>query len=94
MHPNFALLDLNQSVLDLAEQFLERSSLPTQADVDVVHIAAATIHNMDDLLTWNCKHMPMPKFSENWQKLVLIVDIRCRFFVHPMNYLEVNHVPR
>lgn len=54
---DFALLDLNQSVLDLAEQFLERSSLPTKADVDAIHIAAATIHGMDYLLTWNCKHI-------------------------------------
>ncbi|MDG2991354.1 type II toxin-antitoxin system VapC family toxin [Candidatus Synechococcus calcipolaris G9] len=54
---NLALLDLNQSVLDLAEQFLERSSLPSKADVDAVHIAAATVHGMDYLLTWNCKHI-------------------------------------
>ncbi|PSB62910.1 DNA-binding protein [filamentous cyanobacterium CCP1] len=51
------LLELNQSVLDLAEQFLERSSLPAKADVDAVHIATATIHGMDYLLTWNCKHI-------------------------------------
>jgi hypothetical protein len=53
------LLELNQAVLDLAEQFLERkrSSLPAKADVDAVHIAAATIHGMDYLLTWNCKHI-------------------------------------
>lgn len=51
------LLDLNQSVLDLAEQFLERSSLPAKANVDAVHIAAATVHGMDYLLTWNCKHI-------------------------------------
>jgi hypothetical protein len=54
---NLALLDLNQSVLALAEQFLERSSLPAKADVDAVHIAAATVHGMDYLLTWNCKHI-------------------------------------
>jgi hypothetical protein len=54
---NLVLLDLNQSVLDLAEQFLERSSLPAKADVDAVHIAAATVHGMDYLLTWNCKHI-------------------------------------
>ncbi|VXD15073.1 conserved hypothetical protein [Planktothrix serta PCC 8927] len=54
---NLALLDLSQSVLDLAEQFLERSSLPAKADVDAVHIAAATVHGMDYLLTWNCKHI-------------------------------------
>lgn len=54
---NFSLLDLNQSVLDLAEQFLGRSNLPAKADVDAVHIAAATVHGMDYLLTWNCKHI-------------------------------------
>ncbi|WP_373528939.1 type II toxin-antitoxin system VapC family toxin [Nostoc sp.] len=54
---NFSLLDLNQSVLDLAEQFLGRSNLPAKADVDAVHIATATVHGMDYLLTWNCKHI-------------------------------------
>ncbi|MBD2500960.1 type II toxin-antitoxin system VapC family toxin [Anabaena azotica] len=54
---NFLLLDLNQSVLDLAERFLERSNLPAKADVDALHIAVATVHGMDYLLTWNCKHI-------------------------------------
>lgn len=54
---NLVLLDLNQSVLNLAEQFLERSSLPEKANVDAIHIAAATVHGMDYLLTWNCKHI-------------------------------------
>jgi hypothetical protein len=54
---NFSLLDLNQFVLDLAEQFLQRSNLAAKADVDAVHIAAATVHGMDYLLTWNCKHI-------------------------------------
>jgi hypothetical protein len=54
---NLTLLDLNQFVLDLAEQFLTRSNLPAKADVDAVHIAAATVHGMDYLLTWNCKHI-------------------------------------
>jgi hypothetical protein len=54
---NISLLDLNQSVLDLSEQLLERSSLPAKADIDAVHIVAATVHGMDYLLTWNCKHI-------------------------------------
>jgi hypothetical protein len=54
---NLSLLDLNQAVLDLAEQFLERSNLPAKADIDAVHIAPAPVHGMDYLLTWNCKHI-------------------------------------
>ncbi|MGG6237616.1 type II toxin-antitoxin system VapC family toxin [Nodosilinea sp. AN01ver1] len=54
---SFTLLDLNQSVISLAGQFLGRSNLPAKADIDAIHIAAATIHSMDYLLTWNCKHI-------------------------------------
>jgi hypothetical protein len=54
---DFPLLALNQSVQELAAQFLARSSLPAKARVDAIHIAAATIHGMDYLLTWNCKHI-------------------------------------
>ena len=54
---DFPLLALNQTVQDLAAQFLARSSLPPKAKVDAIHIAAATIHGMDYLLTWNCKHI-------------------------------------
>lgn len=54
---DFPLLELNQWVLALADQFLARSNLPSKADVDAIHIAAATVHGMDYLLTWNCKHI-------------------------------------
>jgi predicted nucleic acid-binding protein len=51
------LVELNQSVRSLAAQFLSRSNLPPKASDDAVHIAAATIHGLDYLLTWNCKHI-------------------------------------
>lgn len=54
---DFPLLALNQAVQGLATQFLARSSLPVKAKVDAIHIAAATVHGMDYLLTWNCKHI-------------------------------------
>ncbi|MBO9998520.1 MAG: type II toxin-antitoxin system VapC family toxin [Cyanobacteria bacterium SID2] len=54
---DYPLLELNQNVEKLAVQFLKRSNLPTKADVDAIHIAVATVHGMDYLLTWNCKHI-------------------------------------
>jgi hypothetical protein len=54
---DFPLLALNQAVQDLATQFLARSSLPSKAKVDAIHIAVATVHDMDYLLTWNCRHI-------------------------------------
>ncbi|MEG4495502.1 type II toxin-antitoxin system VapC family toxin [Microcoleus sp. D3_18_C4] len=54
---DFPLLALNQDVQDLAVQLLTRSNLPPKARVDAIHIATATVHGMDYLLTWNCKHI-------------------------------------
>ncbi|MGK7899960.1 MAG: type II toxin-antitoxin system VapC family toxin [Hormoscilla sp.] len=84
---DLALLDLNQSVIDLAEQLLGRSNLPAKADVDAIHIAAATVHGMDYLLTWNCKHIA------NAQIQIKFAEISLDFVPHT-NCLEVNYVSR
>ncbi|NJM48664.1 MAG: type II toxin-antitoxin system VapC family toxin [Alkalinema sp. RU_4_3] len=67
----FPLLDLNQAVFDLAEQFMARSNLPAKADVDSVHIAASTVHGMDYLLTWNCKHIANPRIQRKLAEISL-----------------------
>lgn len=45
------LVELNQNVQGLATQFLSLSNLPPKASDDAVHIAAATVHGLDYLLT-------------------------------------------
>lgn len=54
---SFAQLDLTGEVAQLADQLLTRKVLPLKAARDAVHIAAATVHQMDYLLTWNFKHI-------------------------------------
>ncbi|MFH7243525.1 MAG: type II toxin-antitoxin system VapC family toxin [Spirulina sp.] len=65
------LVELNQSVKNLAGQFLERSNLPPKASDDAVHIAAATVHGLDYLLTWNCKHIANAKIQRKLEEVSL-----------------------
>ena len=51
------LLPELQTATELAEQILATRLLPPQAALDAAHIAMATVHGMDYLLTWNCKHI-------------------------------------
>ncbi|MBS3028401.1 MAG: type II toxin-antitoxin system VapC family toxin [Dolichospermum sp. DET50] len=51
------LLELNETVEELAQQFLTKSNLPPKASDDALHIALATVYKVDYLLTWNCKHI-------------------------------------
>jgi predicted nucleic acid-binding protein len=51
------LLEVNQYAEDLARDLVANGALPGKAAVDALHIAVATVHGMDYLLTWNCKHI-------------------------------------
>jgi predicted nucleic acid-binding protein len=51
------LLSVNQEAISLARALIERGPIPEKAAVDALHIAIATAHGMDYLLTWNCKHI-------------------------------------
>lgn len=54
---DFPVLELTDSVENLAGQFLTKSNLPGKACYDALHIALATVYGLNYLLTWNCKHI-------------------------------------
>lgn len=41
----------------LADDLLSKGVLPAKAARDALHIAIATVHGIDFLLTWNCRHI-------------------------------------
>jgi PIN domain len=50
-------LAITNPARDLAKELLEKTPLPDKAGVDALHIAISTVHGMDYLLTWNCRHI-------------------------------------
>jgi hypothetical protein len=54
------LLPNAPEILDLAEFLLLGGGLPPKARLDALHIASATYHEIDVLLTWNCTHIANP----------------------------------
>jgi len=53
-----SLLDITRPEIDLiADALLAAHLLPAKARSDAVHVATATVHGVEYLLTWNCKHI-------------------------------------
>lgn len=48
-------LELTEAVYDLANRLVVGAALPAKAKEDAFHIAIATAHGMDYLLTSSCK---------------------------------------
>jgi len=51
------LLDLTEAVNNVATMIMNSGLLPQKAARDAVHIAVASVHRVDILLTWNCRHI-------------------------------------
>ncbi|MBE9228674.1 type II toxin-antitoxin system VapC family toxin [Phormidium sp. LEGE 05292] len=83
----FPLLELNQAVLDLAAQFLSRSNLPPKADIDAIHIAAATVHRLNYLLTWNCKHIANAQIQRKLAEISLDLGYQLPIICTPYELL-------
>jgi hypothetical protein len=51
------VLEYSEASEHLARKILATHLLPAKAAVDAAHIAIAAVHQMDFLLTWNCRHI-------------------------------------
>ncbi len=51
------VLSLSDKVIELADVYHKLLSIPEKSRVDSLHLAIVVIHEIDYLLTWNCKHM-------------------------------------
>jgi hypothetical protein len=51
------VLEYSEAAQKLAREILAKHLLPAKAAVDAAHIAVAAVHEMDFLLTWNCRHI-------------------------------------
>ncbi|MCH7989822.1 MAG: type II toxin-antitoxin system VapC family toxin [Planctomycetes bacterium] len=51
------LLDLTEAVNDVAKAIMVSDLLPQKATRDAIHIAVSSVHGIDILLTWNCRHI-------------------------------------
>jgi hypothetical protein len=54
---SLAVLELTDQARELARRFVASGVLPPKAVEDAFHVAIATLHGMDYLLTWNCRHI-------------------------------------
>ncbi len=53
----FPLLDLNDAVAEAVEAYILHRVMPNDPGGDALHLAVASFHRCDFLVTWNCQHI-------------------------------------
>ena len=54
---DITLLESTDQAGQLTRRIMNSGLLPAKAEGDEAHIALATVHKLDILLTWNCRHI-------------------------------------
>lgn len=63
------LLEPTVAANELGREILHSGLLPATADGDAAHIALATVHELDILLTWNCRHIANVAIQQRLRRL-------------------------
>ena len=59
------MLAVSEEMIRLAQSLIAQGIIPVKAIEDAIHIAISTLHGVDFLLTWNCRHIANPMIQEN-----------------------------
>ena len=54
---NLRQLPVTDEVIELGRALIADGMLPPKAGLDALHVAVASVHEIDVLLTWNCRHL-------------------------------------
>ncbi|MHC9539188.1 MAG: type II toxin-antitoxin system VapC family toxin [Vulcanimicrobiota bacterium] len=88
---NYPLLALNSKVEEVAALYIKELEIPPKALRDAVHLALASVHTMDYLVTWNCAHIAngeiIRKLINTNTNLGICTPVICT----PEELMEVEH---
>ena len=76
-------LDITENAERLAEQLIAAGTVPVGSEEDALHIATASAHGMDYLLTWNFKHINNAEKKEAIVQVVKFCGFNCPALCSP-----------
>jgi hypothetical protein len=82
------LLDVTESVLQLASALLQAGIIPGKAARDAAHIAVSAVHGMDYLMTWNCAHIANAMLVKAIQGICMQNGFSCPVICTPEELME------
>ena len=83
-------LKITDDVRQIADTLIGQGALPDKAQADALHIATATVHGIDYLLTWNCRHIDNPATKPLVRKVCSAKGYLCPEICTPIEIMEVS----
>lgn len=97
-HPNQAqkvamalsipLVRATPEVFDIVEHYITCHLMPADPNGDALHLALASVHHCDILLTWNCRHLANYKKTGHIRRVNEKLGLHVPVILTPFELLE------
>jgi predicted nucleic acid-binding protein len=82
------LFDVTDEVLEIVEVYLARKVMPQDPAGDALHLALASFHRCDILLTWNCVHLANVNKFEHIQRVNVLLGLPVPMLLTPLELIQ------
>ncbi len=82
------LLPITDEIRHLARIYIDHKIMPHDPTGDALHLAVATFHKIDVILTWNCAHLANPNKIDRIHLVNYEVGMQTPLLMTPLNYLD------
>ncbi|MBL8848308.1 MAG: type II toxin-antitoxin system VapC family toxin [Planctomycetaceae bacterium] len=71
------LLPIDEAIAEIAQFYIEHKLMPSDPSGDALHLAIASYHKCDFLLTWNCRHLANANKFGHIRRLNSLLGLYC-----------------
>ena len=87
---DFNVLAVNDKATKLAKNLLSKNAIPVKCPEDALHIAVATVYEMEFIVTWNFKHINNPFMKNRIRAIIEEEGYKSPVICSPEDLIGVN----
>jgi predicted nucleic acid-binding protein len=88
------LMEITARAEEVAGVYIERKLMPRDSQGDALHLALASVHNCDILLTWNCQHLANYNKATHIRRVNTELGLHVPALITPFELLEGDDYER
>lgn len=80
-------LAIEPEITEIVDSYIDQKIMPRDPAGDALHLAVASFHDCEFLLTWNCKHLANANKFGNIRRANVILGLHVPLLVTPLELL-------
>ena len=84
------LIDIEPEIAEIVQTYIQNQVMPNDPLGDALHVAIASYHKCDFLLTWNCRHLANANKFGHIRRVNVMLGLYVPALVTPLELMEDN----